>query len=399
MQRFPIGFVPVPVLLAMLYSCILLVGMSFQVLTVAPGTFFPAWLMTSTVLVLSGRIVSRVVYRSLSIRGSFNANVAVFGSGSIALRLRDHLEQKRSDIALVGVYDDRPVSRRGEGPMLEAQGTLEDLLNAGRDGVVDQIIIALPPSADQRIAEIARKLEQLPVSIHVCTHIASDLLDAHARMHRVSSLGPIGMIDVKRKPMADWGLPLKWLTDKVLGTVLFLAFLPIMVLIALLIKIDDGGSVLFRQQRRGLNNKSFQVLKFRTMREASDSAEVRQATRDDPRVTRLGWWLRRTSFDELPQLVNVLKGDMSLVGPRPHALVHDEYWGEHLETYANRHQVKPGITGWAQINGYRGETGTPEHMRRRVEHDLYYIDNWSIWLDLRIIAATPFYGFAHSNAY
>jgi putative colanic acid biosynthesis UDP-glucose lipid carrier transferase len=135
------------------------------------------------------------------------------------------------------------------------------------------------------------------------------------------------------------------------------------------------------------------------MREASDSAEVRQATRDDPRVTRLGWWLRRTSFDELPQLANVLKGDMSLVGPRPHALVHDEYWGEHLETYANRHQVKPGITGWAQINGYRGETGTPEHMRRRVEHDLYYIDNWSIWLDLRIIAATPFYGFAHSNAY
>ena len=185
----------------------------------------------------------------------------------------------------------------------------------------------------------------------------------------------------------------------VLGGLLLVLALPVLALIALAIKLDDGGPVLFRQRRRGLNHRSIEVLKFRSMRVAEDGPVVTQARKGDPRITPVGRWLRKSSLDELPQLVNVLKGEMSLVGPRPHALVHDEHWGELLERYANRQQVKPGITGWAQVNGFRGETETAEKMQARVEHDLVYIDTWSLLLDLRILLATPLFGLAHKNAY
>jgi len=173
----------------------------------------------------------------------------------------------------------------------------------------------------------------------------------------------------------------------------------VMALIALAIKLEGPGPVLFRQKRGGLNHSVFQVLKFRTMRVMEEGAAVTQATRNDTRVTRVGRFLRKTSLDELPQLVNIVLGDMSLVGPRPHALVHDEHYGEMLERYANRHQVKPGLTGWAQVNGFRGETLNPDDMRRRVEYDLEYIDHWSLLFDLKILAVTPFYGFAGRNAF
>ena len=164
--------------------------------------------------------------------------------------------------------------------------------------------------------------------------------------------------------------------------------LPLLLLCAVAIKLDSKGPVFFRQRRRGLNQKVIEVLKFRTMTVMEDGAEVKQATKDDPRITRLGRFLRRSSLDELPQLFNVIKGEMSLVGPRPHALVHDEHWGEMLETYANRHQVKPGMTGYAQVMGWRGETETPDKMRARVEHDLAYIANWSLGRDLKILVQT-----------
>jgi putative colanic acid biosynthesis UDP-glucose lipid carrier transferase len=172
-----------------------------------------------------------------------------------------------------------------------------------------------------------------------------------------------------------------------------------MMIIALAIKLDGKGPVLFRQRRHGWNHEIIEVLKFRTMTEQEDGAEVPQATRNDKRVTKVGRFLRRTSLDELPQLFNVLKGDMSLVGPRPHALSHNDHYSKILEDYACRHRVKPGITGWAQINGFRGETAEPEMMMRRVKYDLEYIENWSIPFDLEILFMTPLYGFISKHAY
>ena len=399
MTCFPIAPWRALGLLALLYICVSCVGRSFNVISFEPLSWFPVWLAVTWPLVVVSRMAGRAFFRSKAKQGLFSTNVAVFGSGSIAQRLRNYLASNSSDIALVGTYDDRTALRSGETTPLHRRGGLDELMADGRAGLVDQIIIALPASADHRINEVARKLEQLPVSVHVCTHIASDLVDVGARSHKVSSLGPIGMIDIKRKPLADWGSILKNVEDYVLGAIILIVALPVFAAIAIAIKLDDRGPVLFRQKRRGVNHRPIEVLKFRTMRTGPVTHEVKQATKDDPRITRFGRFLRRSSLDELPQLINVLRGEMSLVGPRPHAIVHDDYWGEMLENYANRQQVKPGMTGWAQVNGFRGETETPEKMRARVEHDLHYIDNWSLFLDLRIIAATPIFGFTNKNAY
>ena len=178
-----------------------------------------------------------------------------------------------------------------------------------------------------------------------------------------------------------------------------LVSLPIFAVIALAIKATSKGSVFFIQKRHGLNHKVIDVYKFRTMTTMENGSEVRQASRNDSRVTSVGWFLRRTSLDELPQVINVLKGEMSLVGPRPHAVVHNEEYGDRLERYSNRHQVKPGITGWAQINGFRGETKDHDLMKIRVMHDLYYITHWSFWFDVKIMLMTPIYGLINRNAY
>ena len=268
-------------------------------------------------------------------------------------------------------------------------GKLNELIAAARNDEIDRIIIALPQSAGERIAMIARKLEHLPVSLHIVTHIASDLMDAQPQ-HLVSSLGSVGLLDVKSKPMSGWSPVVKRVEDKVLGTLLLLATAPLFPIIALAIKAETHGPVFFRQRRRGLNQREFNVIKFRTMhvQEQEQGDHVQQAMPGDARVTRVGSVLRRLSLDELPQLVNVLKGDMSLAGPRPHALVHDDKFSEELESYANRQQVKPGMTGLAQVRGFRGETSSPEALKARVDADIEYIKTWSLGLDISILART-----------
>jgi putative colanic acid biosynthesis UDP-glucose lipid carrier transferase len=206
------------------------------------------------------------------------------------------------------------------------------------------------------------------------------------------------LLQVRPKPIDNWGFLLKSGFDYVGGALALLFFAPLMLVIAMAIKIDSRGPVLFRQRRHGFNHRVIDVFKFRTMTTAENGDCVDQARKNDPRVTRVGRFLRRTSLDELPQLINVMKGEMSLVGPRPHALAHNVHYAERLDLYATRHRVKPGMTGWAQINGYRGPTENPDMMRMRVRMDLYYIENWSLWLDIRIIALTPFVGFIHPNA-
>ena len=217
--------------------------------------------------------------------------------------------------------------------------------------------------------------------------MASDLVD-EGPAHNVSSLGSVGMLDVKKKALADWAPFVKRMEDIFLGALLFVMTAVLFPLIALAIKIDSAGPVFFRQRRRGLNQEVIEIVKFRTMHVLEYGTDVRQAEPDDARVTRVGKILRRTSLDELPQLWNVLKGEMSLVGPRPHALVHDEKFGEMLESYANRHEVKPGMTGLAQVSGLRGEIATADCVEARVNADISYIKNWSFGLDLRILAQT-----------
>ncbi len=364
-----------------------------------PMSWLPIWWALSVTLLTLGRRTAATLVSALREHGAFSSTLAVYGSGRIAQQIAAHARTPGSGVRLIGVYDDRLAEDRLDDGGPAAAGTLEHLIAAGRQDRIDEIIIALPPAADGRLAEIVRRVEHLPVSLHICTHIASDLLPAEIQQHRVSALGPVGLLDVKAKPMADWAPVVKRIQDYVIAVPLVLLLTPVFILIAIAIKFDSAGPVFFRQRRHGLNHRVFQVLKFRSMRVAEDGATVTQATKRDPRVTRVGGFLRRTSLDELPQLINIVTGDMALVGPRPHALVHNEHYGEILERYANRHQVKPGLTGWAQINGFRGETLTPDDMRNRVEHDLWYIDNWSLLLDLRILALTPLYGFTHKNAY
>jgi exopolysaccharide biosynthesis polyprenyl glycosylphosphotransferase len=211
------------------------------------------------------------------------------------------------------------------------------------------------------------------------------------------------MIDLHDKPITDWGTVSKWMFDKVFAALALVLLAPVMICVAVAIKLESRGPVLFRQKRYGFNNELIEVYKFRSMyTDRCDATASRLVTRDDPRVTKVGRIIRKTSLDELPQLFNVLKGNLSLVGPRPHAVAakaENRLYDDVVDGYFARHKVKPGITGWAQINGWRGETDTAEKIQKRVEHDLYYIENWSVLFDLYILLKTPVSLLETKNAY
>ncbi|MGM0831855.1 undecaprenyl-phosphate glucose phosphotransferase [Halomonas qaidamensis] len=224
--------------------------------------------------------------------------------------------------------------------------------------------------------------------------------DMHLLNHRMSEVAGHYAIDLSVSPMSGMSRFIKRSEDILIGALISLLILPVCIMIALAIKVTSPGPILFKQYREGSNGRRFKVYKFRSMYVHDENdGKVTQAKKNDSRITKVGAFLRRTSLDELPQFYNVLQGRMSIVGPRPHALAHNEQYKELVESYMRRHKVKPGITGWAQVNGLRGETDTLQKMERRVEYDLWYIDNWSLWLDLKIIVMTVFKGFKHANAY
>jgi exopolysaccharide biosynthesis polyprenyl glycosylphosphotransferase len=246
---------------------------------------------------------------------------------------------------------------------------------------------------------VLKRLWVLPVDIRLSAYTQK----LRYRPRAYSYVGNVPFLDVMDKPLTDWSGFLKSAEDKMLASVALLLLSPLMLIIALAVKLESRGPVFFRQKRLGFNNEVIEVLKFRSMfSDMTDAHGDKLVTRDDPRVTRVGKWIRKTSLDELPQLINVLKGDLSLVGPRPHpmhAKAKEKLYDEAVEGYFARHKVKPGITGWAQINGWRGETDTEEKIRRRVEHDLYYIENWSLALDIYILLKTPIALFHTESAY
>jgi Undecaprenyl-phosphate glucose phosphotransferase len=259
----------------------------------------------------------------------------------------------------------------------------------------DDVFIAIPWSRARLIERCVDAFLRTPAEIHLGPE---EILDRFGEAE-VFKLGPIASLNITRRPLTTVQMIEKRLFDLLVATLALIVLSPLFLLVALLIKLDSSGPAFFLQRRYGFNQEPFRIYKFRTMTTMEDSAALKSVTRSDPRVTRIGAFLRRYSVDELPQLINVVTGEMSLIGPRPHALAHDQLYESRIAHYARRHNVKPGITGWAQVRGFRGEIATEEKMRQRVEHDLYYIDNWSFWLDLKIIALTVFSPKAHSEAY
>lgn len=261
---------------------------------------------------------------------------------------------------------------------------LDRAVELARRSHLDDIIVLLPWSATRAIDACTDRLMTLPVSVQLGPET---VFDRFTQVH-LSRLGPATMLNLIRPPLTKMEVLSKRVFDLVASMALLVVISPLLAAIAILIKWDSPGPAFFRQRRHGFNQKPFKILKFRTMTVTEDGDVVVQAKADDPRVTRIGRYLRRWNLDELPQLINVIKGDMSLIGPRPHALTHDREYERRIAYYARRHNIKPGITGWAQVNGFRGLTDTEEKMRARLDHDLFYIDNWSIPFDLYILALT-----------
>jgi len=358
------------------------------------------WLLFAALGLFLVRVLLYYRLRRWRQRGELTRNTVVVGGGEHGRRLLAHIRQA-GDIGLVlrGVFDDRAVRLGGtEVDGVPLLGTLRDLLDYARREPLDLIIIALPWSAERRLTDIMHMLRAVPVDVQ----LAPDMVGFNLFDRGVTHLGGVPMLSVHEKPLSGWNYILKAAEDRLLAAALLLVFTPLMLLVACAIRASGPGPVLFRQKRYGFNNEEFEVFKFRTMHHRPDAlaqATVPQAQRGDARVTAVGALLRRTSLDELPQLFNVLRGNMSLVGPRPHAVAHNQEYSQIIDQYYARHRVKPGITGWAQVHGLRGETDTPEKMEKRVQYDLYYIDNWSLLLDLRILAMTAVVGFVNPNAY
>jgi Undecaprenyl-phosphate glucose phosphotransferase len=271
---------------------------------------------------------------------------------------------------------------------------LDDLLSLVRRSQVDEVIVACP---EVPIPEsVLRRLGVLPVNVRIW----GDFPRSWRTDATGEKLTPAPLLTVFERPMSGWSGVVKRVEDLILSGAALLVFGPVMLFIAAAIWVESGSPVIFRQKRFGFSSNEITVYKFRTMvPSAGGDPKSAQARRNDPRVTRVGRFLRRTSLDELPQLINVLRGDMSLVGPRPHAISHNEYYATVIDGYLARHRVKPGITGWAQVNGLRGETDTLEKMQRRIDYDLDYIDRWSLSFDVKILLKTAMVGFVHRNAY
>jgi Undecaprenyl-phosphate glucose phosphotransferase len=346
------------------------------------------WLFSSAVLLIASRCYLSHLLNRWSSSGRLARRVAVIGAGEFSREFIERLRSEPSLYTVVGLYDDRlsriPAVQDG----VKVRGSVRDLLERSRQEQVDQIVIALPLSAMSRISTI---LEQVGSAVaDLC--LTTDFVGFRYRSSQISSVGPNPVVLIEERPLKDWRAAKKLAFDIIIGSLMLIVLSPLLALIALAIRLDSPGPVLFRQPRLGFNNRLFTCYKFRTMHHGmTDLLGDRQATRGDSRVTRIGKWLRALSLDELPQLLNVLKGNMSLVGPRPHppnTKAEDKLFSDVVAKYAFRHRVKPGITGWAQVNGWRGETTTVEQIENRVACDLAYIDNWSIWFDLRIMMLT-----------
>jgi Undecaprenyl-phosphate glucose phosphotransferase len=376
--------------------CLLMLGFLAQI-SVA---YSRGWILLFYAATLAALIVLRYVIVRVSAlaraAGLLSAQrIFLIGTGANIGAFINQYEPWALGINIVGCRFLTPViataSAEVRGAMLDRD--LAEAVASVRSLAPDAIFVLLPWSATASIERCAETFLTLPVEIHLGPEQVLYKFDEV----KLSMLGPVASLQLTRRPLSRMEIAQKRMFDLCFAAAALILATPLLVLVAVLIRIDSPGPIFFVQRRYGFNQQPFRIIKFRTMRTLDDGH--RQATRDDPRLTRIGRWLRRWNIDEVPQLFNVLTGDMSLVGPRPHPLPLDQDYQRRISLYARRNNVRPGITGWAQIHGYRGETNSEEKMRNRVAFDLFYIDNWSLWLDLKIIARTVLSPSAYKNAY
>lgn len=347
------------------------------------------WFVCSLLLFGAERLALLVALKALMKQGRFLQNSIILGGTENGIQIARYMQQHR-DIrtTVLGFIDDRESRVGAEIAGLPVLGNTDALEHMIRREQVQQVLVALPWNAESRITQLVSRLKQMPVSVM----LVPDMLALRHAHHRITEVAGLPMFNASELPLKGWSPLIKRAEDLILASIALTLLAPVMIALAVAIKLDSPGPVLFRQKRYGYNNRLIEVYKFRSMyHQMADANAEQQTTRDDARVTRIGAFIRRTSLDELPQLLNVLLGSMSMVGPRPHATATKAagiLFEDAVETYSARHRVKPGITGWAQVNGYRGETDTLEKIEKRVEYDLEYIENWSVWLDLYILFRT-----------
>jgi len=367
------------------------------------ASFSRVWSFSSFVceasLICVVRAYSYHLIKKFAFAGLLIRRMVIVGAGDQGERLAKELNkqlEKHPWIRIVGIFDDRADRSPANISGIPLIGNLEELTHEVRNGRIDDIVVALPWAAEDRLLAILKKVTALPVNIYM----SPDLIGLKFPQRGYRSVGGVNCLNISEKPISEWNYFLKRIEDIILSLLILVLILPLLVVIATAIKLDSRGPVVFRQKRYGFNNEVFDVYKFRSMYfNRPPEQGVPQAKRNDPRVTRVGKFLRATSLDELPQVFNVLQGVMSLVGPRPHAVAHNEQYAETITGYFARHRVKPGITGWAQVNGWRGETDSHVKLENRVRHDIEYIENWSLFLDLKILFMTAFIVFVQKSAY
>ncbi len=353
------------------------------------------WMALAPIGLAGLRVLYREILRSIRVEGRNSRVVAFAGDSGAAKRLSQQINaQPWMGLKILGAFEDHldtDSTRSG----MKLVGTFKDLVDRAKAGQIDIVYLTLPMHDERRILQLIDQLADTTASVFVVPDMfVFDLF--HAQW---STVGGMPVVKVFDSPFYGIDGGVKRLEDIVLSSLILLLISPVMLLIALGIKLTSPGSVLFKQRRYGLNGEVVEVWKFRSMTVSDNGDTVVQAKKNDARVTRFGAFLRRTSLDELPQFFNVLQGHMSIVGPRPHAVAHNEEYRRLIHGYMLRHKIKPGITGWAQVNGWRGETDTLEKMQKRIEFDLAYKRNWSLWLDIKIIFLTVFKGFIGKNVY
>ena len=399
------AFVRVAIRMAAALTTTFLVLAALLVFTKLADQTSRLWLATyyagGLILLLGGRAVLSRYVQAQTRAVRFDRRTAIVGGGDAGETLIAALSaQPDSGLRIVGVFDDRTDDRaRDTVAGVPKLGNVDDLVTYARSHPLDLIVFTIPISAEGRILQMLAKLWVLPIDIRLSAHAAKLRL----RPRSYSYLGSVPVLDVFDKPIADWDVVMKAAFDRCVALLALVALSPLMLGVALAVKFTSRGPVLFKQKRHGFNNELIEIYKFRSLYvDQCDPTASKIVTKNDSRVTPVGRFIRKSSMDELPQLFNVLKGDLSLVGPRPHAVESrqaDTLYEQVVDGYFARHRVKPGITGWAQVNGWRGGTDTPEKLQRRVEHDLHYIENWSVLLDLRILLRTPFALLKTENAY
>ncbi|WP_260513291.1 undecaprenyl-phosphate glucose phosphotransferase [Serratia fonticola] len=378
------------------WSLTIIITLSCIVLTQELDNFlhvFLNWYIVTCLGLILTRSIIRCCLRYLRSLGYNTRRVAIMGSMPIGIGLAETLRDAHwMGFIVLGFYDDNEKKSMGS---IKSCGGFDKLVSDAKKGIIDRIYIAMPMEQEQTIKKIVAELSDTTCSVL----LIPDVFTFNILQSRSEEINGIPVVSLFDTPMSGVNRVIKRIEDVVLSFLILLFISPVLFIIGFLVKITSPGPIIFKQHRYGLDGKPIVVWKFRSMTVMENDESIVQATKGDIRLTPLGVFLRKTSLDELPQFFNVLKGDMSIVGPRPHAVYHNEQYRKLIRGYMLRHKMKPGITGWAQINGWRGETDTLDKMQKRVEFDLEYIRSWSVWFDMKIIFLTIFKGFINKSAY